>query len=590
MDIQRLFDIPRLQLKRYPQAVALAAKRGDGWDSISSKDLVDRIDRVSLGLLQAGIEAGDRLAILSSNRPEWNLVDLGAQQIGAITVPVYPRVSRDTYRFILQQVQARLLFVEDEHLLEKAGPVVEEADSLEAVYSFEPAAGARDWQEVPRSGEETDRQRLAARRDAVEPEDLATIIYTSGTTGKPKGVMLSHHNIASNVAACRPLLPIREGQRALSFLPLNHVFERMIVYLYLAAGVSVYYAESVDAISENLQEVRPHAFTTVPRLLEKVYERIVSEGRKLPLHRRGIFFWALGLARNFRLHGRSRLYDLQRKLADRLVFQKWREALGETVEAIISGGAALNPRLARIFTAAGIPVLEGYGLTETSPVLAVNRLEPDGRKFGTVGRPIEGVEIEIADDGEILCRGPNVTRGYYENPEATEEALDPEGWFHTGDIGELDADGFLRVTDRKKSVFKTSGGEYVAPGPIQNRLKESFLIEHALVIGEDRKMVTALIAPDFENLRTWCREHAVEYEQSAGPEGMVAQDAVRARYEELIEEKNESLDHTEQIKKFRLIPDEWSAEGGELTPTMKVRRELVLSRYEGLVEEMYIAE
>lgn len=590
MDIQRLFDIPRLQLKRYPQAVALAAKRGDGWDSISSKDLVDRIDRVSLGLLQAGIEAGDRLAILSSNRPEWNLVDLGAQQIGAITVPVYPRVSRDTYRFILQQVQARLLFVEDEHLLEKAGPVVEEADSLEAVYSFEPAAGARDWQEVPRSGEETDRQRLAARRDAVEPEDLATIIYTSGTTGKPKGVMLSHHNIASNVAACRPLLPIREGQRALSFLPLNHVFERMIVYLYLAAGVSVYYAESVDAISENLQEVRPHAFTTVPRLLEKVYERIVSEGRKLPLHRRGIFFWALGLTRNFRLHGRSRLYDLQRKLADRLVFQKWREALGETVEAIISGGAALNPRLARIFTAAGIPVLEGYGLTETSPVLAVNRLEPDGRKFGTVGRPIEGVEIEIADDGEILCRGPNVTRGYYENPEATEEALDPEGWFHTGDIGELDADGFLRVTDRKKSVFKTSGGEYVAPGPIQNRLKESFLIEHALVIGEDRKMVTALIAPDFENLRTWCREHAVEYEQSAGPEGMVAQDAVRARYEELIEEKNESLDHTEQIKKFRLIPDEWSAEGGELTPTMKVRRELVLSRYEGLVEEMYIAE
>jgi len=586
MSFELLFEIPRYQQEQHPQEDCLAAKREGEWVRYPTREVIDCMDQVSLGLLNLGVQPGDKIAIVSDSRPEWNFLDLGMQQIGAINVPVYPRINQETYKYIFNQAEVKIVFAENAELYEKVQKVRDDAPSVKQVYTFEEVEGAEHWHTVLRSGVNGNGKTLEARRAAVNPDDLVTIIYTSGTTGQPKGVMLSHQNIISNLRNCRNLLPVKSGHRALSFLPLNHVFERMLAYLYMAAGVSIYYAEDISTIGDNLREIKPQIFTTVPRLLEKVYERIVSAGMEENLLKRMIFFWALNLAHDYKLPGRGWFYDAQLNIANRLVFDKWRQALGGEVEAVISGGAALNPKLARVFTAAGVPILEGYGLTETSPVLAVNRIEVEGRRFGSVGRPIENVEIKIADDGEILCKGPNVTRGYYKKDEATEQAFDEHGWFHTGDVGKQDEDGFLYVTDRKKSVFKTSGGKYVAPQSIENHFKESYLVDQVMLIGEDRKMVTALIAPDFENLKDWCQKKDVECEWSDKKQ-VLENEAVRSRFDKMVSKKNKDLNHVEQVKKFRLVSDEWTVESGELTPTMKVKREVVEENYEDIIEAMY---
>ncbi|MDX1688796.1 MAG: long-chain fatty acid--CoA ligase [Candidatus Promineifilaceae bacterium] len=583
MSFARLFDIPYHQQEHYPQEACFAAKVGGEWVRYTTQGVIDRVNQVSASLLRWGIRPGDKIAVISDSRPEWNFVDYGMQQIGAVNVPVYPQLGENDIRYILDQVGVRLVFAEDADCCEKVDAVRDDIDSLEGTYTFEEVEGVSHWGDLLIAPEEGDLGEVEAAKADVGKEDLATIVYTSGTTGRPKGVMHTHRNIVSNVQACIDIMPVEPGQRALSFLPLNHMFERMISYLYVAAGVSVYYAESVDAIGDNLREVSPHTFTTVPRLLEKVYERIVSAGKAQPLPLRLIFYWALNVAQNYELHGRSWLYEAQCKLLDPLVFAQWRQALGGNVIAAISGGAALNPRLARVFTAAGIPVLEGYGLTETAPVLTVNRYELEGRNFGSVGKPIDGVQVQLAEDGEVLAKGPNIMEGYYEQPGKTEELFDEDGWFHTGDVGEWD-DGFLKIIDRKDALFKTSGGKFVAPQPIENRLKESFLVDQAMVVGRGRKMVTALIAPDFQNLKQWCRDKGVEW---PGRDTILDQKPVRNRFAQMLEEKNEGLSHTEKVKKFRLVPDEWTVEGGELTPTLKIKREILREEYEELIEEMY---
>jgi long-chain acyl-CoA synthetase len=585
MSFTRLFDIPYHQQQTFPQDVCLAAKSGEDWQTYSSQEVIKRINQVSVSLWRWGIRPGDKIAIIAGNRPEWNFLDLGTQQIGAVTVPAYPQIGEEDYRYILAQTEARLVFVEDAERATKVEAVREDVPSLAGIYSFDEVEGADHWQELLVEADEAGLAEIEEVKNDVSAEDLATIIYTSGTTGRPKGVMHSHRNIVTNIKACIDMMPVEAGQRALSFLPLNHMFERMINYLYMAAGLNIYYAESVDTIGDNLREIAPHTFTTVPRLLEKIYEKIVSEGKAQPLPQRLIFYWALALARNYELEDQSWLYKLQHNMLDGLVYEKWRQALGGKLIAVVSGGAALNPKLARIFTAAGIPILEGYGLTETAPVLTVNRYERDGRKFGTVGKPIDNVEVKVAgEDSEIVAKGPNLMDGYYQKPDKTEEVYTDDGWFRTGDVGEFTDDNFLKIVDRLKSRFKTSGGKYVTPQPIENRLKESFLIDQALVVGEGRKMVTALIAPDFENLKEWCGEKGVEWD---GREAVLEQERVRSRFEQVVEDKNKGLSQTDKVKKFRLVADEWTVDGGELTPTLKVKREPLQQTYQELIEEMY---
>jgi len=586
-DFSRLIDLPRYQLEHFPQDDALVAISGEEMTKYSTEKFVEVVDRVSAGLWAAGYRKGDKLCIISENRPEWNFVDLGMQQIGVVNVPAFPRLSREEYKYIFNDSEIKAVFVSDQELYEDVQSIVNEVPSLEEIYTFERLEGGKCWDTLFENITDEDRREAEEARNGIEEDDLATIVYTSGTTGKPKGVMHSHKNIISNVRACLSLLPVKEQHRALSFLPLNHVFERMLSYLYISAGIAIYYAESVDTIGDNMRQVKPHIFATVPRLLEKVYEKIVKTGRRQSGLRRWLFNWSLRLAKNYELRGKGLWYKLQHALADRLIYDKWRAALGGNLICLISGGAALNPMLARVFTAAGVPTLEGYGLTETAPVLSVNRMELEGRKFGSVGKVLENVEVKIDDDGEILARGPNIMLGYYNMPDKTDEVMEEGGWLRTGDIGKLDEEGFLFVTDRKKSLFKTSGGKYVAPQPIENKFSESPLIENIVLIGEGRKMVTALIQPDFENLKEWCEENDIEW---TSKEEMIQNDKVRKRFEVIVEEHNEPLSHTEKIKKFRLIPEKWTPESGELTPTLKPKREVIRERYEERIEEMYAVE
>jgi long-chain acyl-CoA synthetase len=584
MSPKLLFEIPFFQLDEYPLDDALGAKVRGEWKAISTSAFIENIQNVSRGLLAKGVERGEHVGIISFNRPEWNYIDLGLQQIGAINVPLYPNISKEAYQFILNDAGIKKLFVEDQELFNIIKDIKSEVNGLEEIYTFEPVEAAAHWSEVTQAATAAYDEQIEQRKSEIREDDLATIIYTSGTTGDPKGVMLSHKNIMSNAKACKELLPLEPGSKALSFLPLNHVFERTLTYVYMLSGLSIYYAEDLDSIGDNAKEIKPNIFTTVPRLLEKVYETIVSEGKKQNFFVRTIFFAALGLARNYELSGKNFLYKWLLNIADDLVFTKWRDALGGDLKLIVSGGAALNPKLARIFTAAGLPILEGYGLTETSPVIAVNRWEVAHRKFGTVGKPLAGVDVKIADDDEILCKGPNVMQGYFNQPEKTKEVLDADGWFHTGDVGHLDDDGFLSVTDRKDSVFKTSGGKKVAPQPIENTLEESFLIAKSVVLGEGRKMVTALISPDFGNLKKWCQQNGISW---AEQEDVIHKGRVIQRYNRIVNEKNEAFNHTEQVKEFRLVADEWTVENGVLTPTQKVKRPVIKEKYEDLINEMY---
>jgi long-chain acyl-CoA synthetase len=524
----------------------------------------------------------DKVGIISKNRPEWIMVDAAVQQTGAVLTPIYPTIAVSELEFILTDAQVKIIFVNDEDLFHKVLSIKGRIPSLREIYTFDHVLGARHWKELLVTPTPEEEQRLSRLRSAIQPSDLATIIYTSGTTGVPKGVMLSHHNILSNVKSCILCLP-QGVSRVLSFLPLNHIYERMLTYVYLFNNSSIYYAESMDTIGENLKEVRPQMFVTVPRLLEKVYDRIMHKGAELTGVKKKLFYWAHDLAARYEISKpMGAWYNLQLSLANKLIFSKWREALGNNVVAIVSGGAACQVRLIRIFTAARVPIMEGYGLTETSPVISVNRKEPEGRAFGTVGPIIPDIEVRFAEDGEILSKGPNVMMGYYKRPDLTAEAI-VDGWFHTGDIGVMEG-RFLKITDRKKELFKTSGGKYVAPLAIESKLKESPFVEQIMIVGPERKFVGALIVPNFMHLREWSKQQGIP---DGSNEEIILQPKVHTFYREIIDGYNKYFGHTEQIKKFELLPQEWTVETGEMTPKLSLRRKVVTEKFHDTIEKIY---
>ncbi|MCH8903942.1 MAG: long-chain fatty acid--CoA ligase [Bacteroidetes bacterium] len=586
MEIERLFDILDNQLENYNQDISLAEKVNGKWIHYSTQDFVDKTNQVSLGLLALGIRAGDNVAVISNNRPQWNFVDMGMLQIGVVNVPLYPNITEADYNFIFKDARIKLAFVSDEEIYGKIKSFSENIESLQAIYTFNEVSGAKSWTEVIDAGIDVDMNEVKKLKEGIKGPDLATIIYTSGTTGDPKGVMLSHANIVSNVNHCIPLLPVGPEHSALSFLPLNHSFERMLTYLYMSQGISIYYAENMETIGDNLKEIHPHIFATVPRLLEKVYDKIMAKGYELSGVKKKLFFWALNLGLKYEYSGKNGAwYGFKLAIANKIIFNKWREALGGNLRALVSGGAALQPRLARVFCAGKIPVMEGYGLTETSPVLAVNQVEEVNKCFGTVGPVLEGVELKIAEsDGEIICKGPNIMMGYYNRQDLTDEVIDSDGWFHTGDIGEFVEGRFLKITDRKKELFKTSTGKYVAPQPIENKFKESMLIEQIMVVGEYQKFVGALIVPSQLALEEWCKENGIN---NGSFEDMVKEQKVIDEFTRITEEFNENFEHSLQIKQFRLIPAEWSIDTGEMTPTLKLKRKNVMKKYGHLVDEIY---
>ncbi len=584
--VRRLFDIPARQRELFPKPDSLLFKDSGRWISYSTDKFIDTADFFGMGLMAVGLKRGDVAAIISANRPEWNIADIGMQQVGIINVPIYTTLSESEIIFILNDCKAKMIFTGDKDLYTKIVNLRAAVPLLTAVYSFDQISGSPNWMEIVSMGmEKGDKDELKKIKESISESDLATILYTSGTTGTPKGVMLSHNNIVSNILACEHLCPVDNTSRALSFLPLCHSYERMLTYLYMFQGVSIYYAESMDKIVDNLKEVKPHVFSTVPRLLEKVFDKILSKGKELKGIKKFLFFRAVDMGLRYELGGKNGfMYELELKLMNKLIFSKWREALGGAVKVIVSGGAALQPRLARVFWSAKIPVLEGYGLTETSPVISVNNFEANGTHFGTVGTVIKNVEIKIAGDGEILCKGPNVMLGYFNRPDLTAEVLDNEGWFHTGDIGTIVENRFLKITDRKKEIFKTSGGKYVSPQAIENKFKESLFIEQLMVIGENRKFASALIVPDFAYIKKWCEENNITFVSN---EHIISEPKVISEIQKDVNNFNKDFGNTEQIKKFKLLPSEWNITGGELTATMKLKRKIIAEKYKNAISEIY---
>jgi long-chain acyl-CoA synthetase len=582
--VTRLFDIIPYQLENYPKTDALSNKVKGSWVNYSTQEIINNVNLLSLGFLKLGIKKDDKVAIISQGRPEWNFVDLATQQIGAISVPIYPTITEADYKYIFKEADVKLIFVSDRALYDKVKNAIPEGVSVLGIYSFEETEGVKHWSHVKKMGEGENLQVLEDFKKAVSPEDIVTLIYTSGTTGNPKGVMLTHNNVLSNVNGCIPLMPVDYHARAISFLPICHVYERTQVFLYLKTGVSVYYAESLDTIGENLKEIHPHIFTTVPRLLEKVYDKIVDKGSQLTGVKRALFYWALNLGLKFKPEGDNGLwYDMQLWLANKLIFNKWREALGGNIKVIISGSAALQDRLARVFCSANILVVQGYGLTETSPVISVNPCILNQNKIGTVGPPLSNVQIKFAEDGEILTKGPCVMKGYYKNEEMTRQVIDKEGWFHTGDIGTL-VDGYIKITDRKKEMFKTSGGKYVAPQVIENKFKESRFVEQVMVVGEGQKFPGALIVPNFSSLKSWCGIKGISY---TSDEGMIKNPAVLEKFTREVESLNINFAQYEKIKKFCLLPKVWTVEDGLLSPNMKVKRKFVAGKYQNEIENLF---
>ena len=586
MSVSRIFDLLSHIEQNHSQPTALAAKEKGQWRSYSTKDFVQTAYDFAYGLINLGVNKGDTIGLIANNRPEWNFADFGMQLSGAISVPIYPTISEHDLEFVLNDAEVKYVFVSDESLYQKVKKLEGKIKNLQGVYTFDEVDGAPNWSEILKKGKEKPaKEKVDEIKKGIQESDLATILYTSGTTGNPKGVMLCHRNLVSNFMACTSLPPVNNTCSALSFLPLNHVYERMLTYVWMYLGVSIYYAENMESIGDNLKEIKPHIFSTVPRLLEKVYDKIVAKGNELKGIKRSLFFWALNLGLRYEPYGANgSWYEFQLKLANKLIFSKWREALGGNVRAVVSGGAALQPRLARVFWAGQIPILEGYGLTETSPVVAVNNFDPNGLKFGTVGPLIDKVEVKIAEDGEILVKGPNVMLGYYKRPDLTEEVLEKEGWFHTGDIGILEEGRFLKITDRKKEMFKTSGGKYIAPQVIENKLKESVYIEQVMVIGENKKFAAALIVPAFDFLKEWCKQNKLA---CATNEEMIAHKEVMNLIYADIEKVNKGLAQYETIKKVRLMANEWSIEKGEMTPTLKLKRKKILENNADLAESIY---
>jgi len=584
MNVTRLFDVIQYQAVNNPQDVCVAGVKNGHWVKYSTTEVINLANKLSLGLLELGIQPGDKIAtVTSANRPEWNICDIAIGQIGAINVPLYPTISQGEYEYILNHAEAKLCIVSDEGLYKKVMAAKDRVPTLQNVYTWEDVSSASNWEEILKLGEGKDVQKIKERSDAIKGSDMATIIYTSGTTGLPKGVMLSHNNIISNVKAVSKELPIEPGQVSLSFLPLCHVFERMVIYTYFYKGANIYYSD-IDTLAEKLQTVRPHFFTTVPRLLEKVYEKIVNKGLELTGLKKKLFFWALSLTDNYEYDKQP---GLQMKIADKLIFSKWRDALGGRIVGIVSGSAACPLKIARVFSAAGVPIREGYGLTETSPVITFNRFQEGGSMLGTVGMPIEGVEVKIAEDGEILAKGPNIMMGYYKEPEKTAEVMTGD-WFHTGDVGTFltgaNGNKFLKITDRKKELLKTSGGKYVAPAPIESLFRESFFVEQIMVVGEGKKFVSALIVPAYQALHEWAKDHGVTYKDN---NELINHPKVVKLYEDLVKELNPNFNHIEQIKKFKLLANEWTVDTKELTPTMKIKRKVIAEKYAREIAEIY---
>ncbi len=587
--ITRLFDFPYYQLEKFHSIPdALVSKHNGAWIKTSTQEYIDKANAISRALLRMGIKKDDKIAVISSNnRTEWNIMDIGILQTGAQNIPIYPTISEDDYEYVLNHSESKYCFVSDEEILRKVNLIKDKVPYLKEVYSFNEIQGCKNWTELLALGEDNSNQNeVDYCKSKVKTEDLATIIYTSGTTGKPKGVMLSHQNIVSNVLDSAPRIPFAEGKsRALSFLPICHIFERMILYLYQYYGVSIYFGESIDKIGENIKEVHPTVITVVPRLIEKVYEKIYEKGTQLTGIKKKLFFWAIDLGLQYEPYGANGIwYEFQLKIARKLIFSKWKEGLGGKLEVMVSGSAALQTRLSRIFAAADIPVMEGYGLTETSPVIAVNDMRNHGFKVGTVGKVIDNVEVVIAEDGEILCKGPNVMMGYYKDEIKTAEAL-KDGYFHTGDIGQMDAEGFLKITDRKKEIFKTSGGKYIAPQIIENTMKQSRFIEQIMVIGDGQKMPGAFIQPNFNFLKDWSKKNNINIGETY--QEIASNPQVIDRIQKEVDRINEKFGHWEKIKRFELTPDVWSIEGGQLTPTLKLKRKNVMEKYQTLFDKIY---
>ena len=587
-NITRLFDFPYHQLEKYNLSDALVTKYGNEWIKTSTKEYIDKANAISRGLLRLGINVNDKIAIISSNnRTEWHITDIGVLQTGAQNVPIYPTISAEDYEYILNHSDSTYCFVSDQEIFDKLISVKQNIPNLKEIYSFNDIKGCKSWNEILELGKDDSNQAAVEdRKNNIVTTDLATIIYTSGTTGRPKGVMLSHQNIVSDVLMSAPRVPLRAGDtRGLSFLPICHIFERMITYIYQYYGISIYFAESIEKISDNLKEVKPHVMSVVPRLLEKVYDKIYAKGADLTGIKKKLFFWATGLGIQYKPYQENGwFYEFQLKIARKLIFSKWQEGLGGELELLVSGSAALQPRLTRVFTAAGIPVMEGYGLTETSPVISVNDMRNGGFRVGTVGRVLDGVEVKIAEDGEILCKGPNVMIGYYKDEEQTKTALEG-GYFHTGDIGEIDSDGFLKITDRKKEMFKTSGGKYVAPQLLENTFKQSRFIDQIMVIGEGEKMPAAFIQINFDFVKEWANRNG--FNIGATNQEICSNGEVIKRIQEEVDHYNEKFGNWEKVKRFELTPDVWSIEEGHLTPTMKLKRKIIFEKYKALYTKIY---
>lgn len=585
MELTRIFDLlPRYEESYRKKNDALAGKVNKQWVKYSIQDFRQKADSISYALLKMGIGKDDKVATISANRPEWNFVDFGVLQIGAVHVPIYPTISENDYKYILEHSDVKVVFIENANLYRKIKHIIPKIKSIIGLFSFTEIDGIKGFDELLSIGSKNeDSVKLKQIMDGVNSHDIATMIYTSGTTGNPKGVLLSHENIMSNVMALYHIFPVDDTCKGLSYLPLCHVYERTNIYVYLYLGVSIYYAENMATIGDNLKEIHPEILTTVPRLLEKVYDKIIAKGRNLNGIAKQLFFWAVSLGEKYEYDGRSLFYDTRLKIADKLIFVKWREALGGNMRAVISGGAAIQPRLARVFNAAGIPLIEGYGMTETSPVIAVNTFEKGMRKVGTVGPPVSCNKIKISESGEILVKGGNVMLGYFKEPEMTKEAV-VDGWMHTGDQGIIDEDGMLKITGRLKEIFKTSMGKYISPVLLENKIKESPFIDQIMVVGENQKFAAALIVPSFEHLKSWCKIKEINYTSNAE---MITKKVVKERYKKEISCFNRDFGGTEKIKKFELIDHEWTIDTDEITPNLKLKRRTIHKKYDALIKQIF---
>jgi len=586
MNVTRIFDLLPHALANFPKEDAVCGKENGVWAHYSTAQYIQKSEQIAYGLLQLGIKKGDRIASISNNRPEWNFLDMAIHQIGAIHVSIYPTISEADYQYILSHADVKMVFVAGWELLRKIENVLNGIPSLkDNVYTFRNLRGYKHLSEIIELGIANPApEQLKELKNSISANDVATLIYTSGTTGNPKGAMLTHANLLNNAKAITPIIPVKEDSRCLSYMPLCHVYERMMIYAWHYVGVSIYYAESMATISDNLKEVRPDIFTSVPRLLEKFYDKILSVGYKQKGIKRAIFFWANRVALEFELEGKSKWYKIKLKIARRLVLNKWKAALGGRFTVIVSGGAAIQPKLSKIFYAMDIAILEGYGLTETSPVIAVSNFFQNGVKIGTVGPPLPGIEVKIAEDGEILTRGHCLMKGYYNAPELTKEVIDEEGWFHTGDLGQIEPEGQLRITGRKKEMFKTAFGKYIVPTLIENKFTEHPMIDNILVVGENKQFAAALIVPEFGDMRSWCAREGISYTTN---EEMITHPQVQAKFRQLVDRYNKFFGETEHIKRFKLIGYPWTVESGELTPTLKLKRSFIFKKFEEEIEALF---